>query len=160
MDAQHIFPASPCPAYTDFPAIPLYRDQVLSFLNQALSPLLGEAEPLSTAMINNYVKLKVLSPPEHKKYSREQVISLYLIALCKQVLTMGEIRQLLAAEFPPEEMEAAYTRFCAAMTAELAGLEGGSPAQVQSGHTLCDAVVRAFVYRRYAAWLLENPGSV
>ena len=158
MDQPTGFPS--CPAYSDFPAIPLYRDQVLGFLNQALSPLLGEAEPLTTAMINNYVKLKVLSPPEHKKYSREQVISLFLIALCKQVLTLGEIRQLLAAEFPAEGREAAYTRFCARLEAELAALEGGPLPGAEAEHRLCDAVIRAFVYRRYAAWLLEQTGSV
>lgn len=156
MESLDRFTGYRCPAYGAFPSIPLYRDQVLGFLNEALSPLLGEEEPLTTAMINNYVKLKVLSAPVHKKYSRDQVVCLYLIGICKQVLSMEEIRRLLALDFPEGEMEGAYNRFCAMLEAELDGMKGMSALPHQQDRTLSHAVICAFVYRRFAALLLQE----
>ena len=145
-----------CPAYESYPSIPLYKDQVLAFLNQALAPLTGEETAVTSAMINNYVKMKVLPPPEHKKYSRDQVVCLYVINLCKQVLRMDEIRLLLSLAFPPENVEGGYLRFCACLEAELQALRDASPLPAPEEQPLLGAVVRSLVYRLYASALLEE----
>ena len=54
------------PAWEDFPALPLYMDQVIYLMNRYLPPLLpGEPEEqaVTPAMINNYVKLKIIPAP-------------------------------------------------------------------------------------------------
>lgn len=148
-----------CPAFGDYPSIPLYRDQVLAFLNQALSPLWDGEEVVTASMINNYVKLKVLPAPAHKRYSREQVVQLYLINLFKQVLTMAEIRTLLALDFPAENMAEGYARFCRRLEAELGALTGETMPPESGGHPAMEAAVRSLVYRRCAAVLLEQGGA-
>lgn len=147
-----------CPRYEDYPAIPLYKDQVVSFLSQAVAPFYdGEQPPVTAAMINNYVKLKVISPPERKKYTRDQVVCLYVTFLLKQVLSMEEIRQLLAREFAPGRTEAAYGQFVALLEGTLALLAGpaGGP-EVTPQPLLLEAVTRSLLYRRYAALLLQE----
>ena len=85
-----------CPRYEELPHIALYKDQVVSVLNEAVSPFYPHGEtPVTATMVNNYVKMKLLSPPEKKKYSTEQIACLYVIFLLKQVLSISEIAALL-----------------------------------------------------------------
>ncbi len=145
-----------CPDYADFPAIPLYKDQVVSFLSEALAPFDGGEEmAVTAARINNYVKLNVIAPPEKKKYRREQLICLYVVFLLKQVLSMEEIRALLREEFPPERTEASYRWLRAQLEhADRDGPEGLGV--LDEGHPLLDAALRSFLYRRQAALLLRR----
>lgn len=146
-----------CPRYEDFPAIPLYKDQVVSFLTQAVAPFYEQEQPsVTAAMINNYVKLKVISPPERKKYTREQVICLYVTFLLKQVLSMEEIRTLLEVQFPPERVEESYGQFTQLLEGTLSRLMQGEPLPVSAQPALLEAAIRSFLYRRYAVTLLHE----
>lgn len=59
-----------CPRYEELPHIALYKDQVVSVLNEAVGPFYPQGEtPVTATMVNNYVKMKLLAPPEKKKYS-------------------------------------------------------------------------------------------
>lgn len=76
-----------CPRYEELPHIALYKDQVVSVLNEAVGPFYPQGEtPVTATMVNNYVKMKLLAPPEKKKYSTGQIAYLYVIFLLKQVL--------------------------------------------------------------------------
>ena len=59
------------PRYEELPAISLYLDQVISILNQTLTPFFEEGEDkiITGAMVNNYVKHKVIEPPRKKRYT-------------------------------------------------------------------------------------------
>lgn len=143
-----------CPEYHQFPAIPLYKDQVISFLTQHIAPFYpGLSAPVTAAMINNYVKLKVLTPPEKKKYSREQLVCLYVIFLLKQVLSMEEIGLLLRKEFAPEAAKSSYLYFSARLEETLRTPE--SPAGAGQ-RPLLDAAVRAFASKQYVSALLRE----
>lgn len=149
-----------CPDYADFPAIPLYKDQVVSFLSEALAPFDGGEEmAVTAARINNYVKLKVIAPPEKKKYSREQLICLYVVFLLKQVLSMEEIRALLQEEFPPDQAETSYRWLCVQLDRAVRDGPEGLGA-LDEGHPLLDAALRSFLYRRQAALLLRRRAEV
>lgn len=159
MDQLQTLTCYHCPRYEDIPAIPLYKDQVVSFLTQAVAPFYPQdAAPVTASMINNYVKLKVISPPERKKYRREQVICLYVTFLLKQVLSMEEIRTLLALEFPSGQVEEAYLRFTRLLEDSLSRLIQGQPLPVSDQFPLLEAAIRSFLYRRYAATLLRASG--
>lgn len=107
-----------CPRFGEFPQVELYMDQVLSVLEAAAAPFCPELKPqerlLTPAMINNYVKQRLLPPPRKKRYRPEQLAALLLICLFKNLLPMGDIKELLAACFAPEgELQpAAYDYFC------------------------------------------------
>ena len=83
----------------EIPRIDLYMDQVLTFLQENLSSTArnpGEDRVLTKAMINNYVKNKVLIPPVRKKYGRDHILLLVLIYYLKNFLSIEDIRQIIA----------------------------------------------------------------
>lgn len=146
-----------CPRYQDFPSIPLYKDQVVSFLTEAVAPFYqGISAPVTASMINNYVKLKVLTPPEKKKYDRSQVICLYVIFLLKQVLSMEEIRLLLQREFAPDLVESSYDYFSSRLESTLKALGSHLMPSDPAEHPLLDAAIRSFVYKQCVSALLRE----
>lgn len=84
-----------CPKWTDFPDIELYMDQVISVLERYLSPFYGEDKVITSTMINNYVKQKILPPPQNKRYCRSQLAMLFIICVWKRFLQLSEISLLL-----------------------------------------------------------------
>lgn len=158
MDALQKLGEYRCPRYSEYPVIPLYKDQVITFLTQAVAPFYAaEQTPVTSAMINNYVKLKVISPPERKKYTRHQLICLYVIFLLKQVLSIDEIRQLLQREFSPESLEPSYACFCTCLERELSSLlTGRACTATAADRPLLETAIRSFVYKRYTVVLLSQ----
>ena len=103
-----------CPRWSQLPEIALYMDQVTGYINDIFQPLCAEGqEPLLTkAMVNNYVKLRVIHAPDRKKYSRDHIA--YLIAICvlKQVFSIPEIARLIQGQITVCPVENAYDYFC------------------------------------------------
>ena len=84
------------PTYSELPGIELYMEQVLTYVNEVLSTLTKEDQAaLTSFMVNNYVKAKIIKEPNKKRYGREQLG--YLIAICtlKQILPMTDISFLI-----------------------------------------------------------------
>ncbi|MDO5101097.1 MAG: DUF1836 domain-containing protein [Eubacteriales bacterium] len=80
------------------PNIPLYMDQLTTFMDERLSgEKLSADDPILTkTMINNYTKNKLLPPPDKKKYSLEHLLLLNFIYYYKSFLSIGEIKTILA----------------------------------------------------------------
>ncbi len=97
------------PTYMEIPDVGLYLEQVSKFINSCLEQAAGIR--LTTSMISNYVKQKLLSHPEKKQYSREQIATLMMIALCKTVLSLDEIHLLLESEAYKGKTEDLYAQF-------------------------------------------------
>ena len=78
-----------CPRYEDLPDISLYSDQIIDALDRYTAPLLtdGSEHIITPAMINNYVKQRLIPPPEKKRYGRNHLAHLYCICLLKQVFS-------------------------------------------------------------------------
>ncbi len=109
-----------CPRWDELPGIPLYMDQVIMVINEALSVFSDHGEPILTrAMINNYVKHKIITPPEKKKYQRKHIAQLIVLSLCKKVFSMSEIRTITKIVADHFGMEAAYDLFCHKLEAML-----------------------------------------
>ena len=84
------------PKYKELPGVALYMEQVLSYINGLLSSLSpSDAKPLTSFMVNNYVKAKMIDEPEKKKYSKEQIGYLIAITLMKSTVSMSEMGVLL-----------------------------------------------------------------
>lgn len=102
------------PTWEDFPALPLYMDQVTYLLNQYLTllPLEDEGErQVTPAMINNYVKLKIIPAPIKKRYGRTHLAYLVVVCTLKQILNTSEIKKLLPLTLSEEEIRALYSAF-------------------------------------------------
>ncbi|MDR0851658.1 MAG: DUF1836 domain-containing protein [Clostridiales Family XIII bacterium] len=67
----------------DFPEFPLYADQVSEFFTTKLD-LYGKDPVITRSSINDFVKDGLLSAPNKKKYSREQMVMIEFI-LCFKV---------------------------------------------------------------------------
>ena len=66
-----------CPRWEELPKLLLYMDQVILVLEETLSLFVEEKENVVTStMINNYVKHKVIPAPVKKKYEKEHLANL------------------------------------------------------------------------------------
>ena len=105
-------------AWALIPDLGLYMDQVITYIEQQLKPLYGEAAKnlLTPAMINNYVKSGLLHRPQGKKYNREHLALLMMIVTLKPVASMDDILKLIT---PPEgqSIEQLYEDFCSVQKA-------------------------------------------
>lgn len=106
------------PAWEDFPLLPLYMDQVIYLMNGYLA-LLPDQDPedrtVTPAMINNYVKLKMIPAPEKKRYHRVHLAYLVMVCILKQTLNAAELRRLLPADLPEESVKALYAAFLSSL---------------------------------------------
>ena len=137
------------------PDLGLYMDQVVTLVGRVYQPLYGPdiKSFLSPAMINNYVKAKLIPRPVGKKYSREQVALLSMIVPLKQVCSMDDIRALLAPG-EGQSVEALYEGFCAHFCRAMEGL------RVETGNigisSAMDFAIRAVSYRAGCSAALES----
>ena len=84
------------PKFKELPAIDLYMEQVLIYVNQTLDAVSPDGEKMLTSfMVNNYVKAKMVAEPSKKKYSREQIGYLLAITLCKTTMSLADMSLLL-----------------------------------------------------------------
>lgn len=83
---------------SQIPEIPLYMDQVTTFMEEHLKNFKRSEEDkvLTKTMINNYAKNNLLPPPVKKKYSKEHVLVLIFIYYFKNILSIRDIETLLA----------------------------------------------------------------
>ena len=81
--------------WEQLPDIPLYMDQVVSYLSKQLISF-EEGDSLTPAMINNYIKDGLLARANGKKYGQEHLAYLTAITALKQVLSVREMRALTA----------------------------------------------------------------
>jgi len=67
--------------YADIPTIDLYMDQLLTYIDAQLRPLVAPDEKLLTAsMVNNYVKQGIIPAPKAKRYAANHVAMLTVSA--------------------------------------------------------------------------------
>ena len=81
--------------WEELPDIPLYMDQVVSYLSRQMISF-EEGDGLTPAMINNYIKDGLLDRANGKKYGQEHLAYLTAISALKQVLSVREMRALTA----------------------------------------------------------------
>ena len=93
------------------PDIPLYMDQVVSYLTRQMV-CFEPGDGLTSAMINNYIKDGLLSRANGKKYGQEHLAYLTAISALKQVLSVREMRTLVAIGRENGTSEQQYDYVC------------------------------------------------
>lgn len=109
------------PRYEEVPEIELYMDQLITYVGSqvAFLPSSGE-KPLTSSMVNNYVKQRLVPQPKNKRYVRVHVV--YLIAVCvlKRSFSISDIERLVALEVRHRyQIPEAYDFFCTAFEESL-----------------------------------------
>lgn len=89
------------PNYEEFPDIDLYMEQVMIYLERELKIFQTSSldKVITSSMINNYVKGKVVSAPIGKKYNKEHLALINETCSLKQVLSISEIKQILDIDY-------------------------------------------------------------
>lgn len=102
------------PLWEELPDIELYMDQLIGYLEKKLS-FLNDTEDekfITSTMINNYVKKKIILAPEKKKYNKEHLAYLFIIITLKRVFTISQISSLIKNITKEDEISVAYNNFC------------------------------------------------
>ena len=98
------------PLWNELPDIGLYMDQVMTLMERIFGCAPG-AGGITKSMVNNYVKAGLIKRPSGKRYDRDQLAQLIMIAMLKQALSMEEIAKVLSL-LCEESVESGYARFC------------------------------------------------
>ena len=104
------------PRYDELPDLPLYLDQVLEFVNGATGTLFRHEDAVLTkAMVNNYVKHKVMPAPVKKRYHKEHMAYIIAITILKTVLSIPYVSLGIEEGLESYEIEKAYNVFVEAI---------------------------------------------
>ena len=95
------------PEYREIPDVGLYLDQVVKYINSFLDE--GSME-VTSSMLTNYVKHKIVRRYHRKTYVRDQISCFFFIALAKSILPLDKIKILLDRN-DESTFEGYYERF-------------------------------------------------
>ena len=125
------------PRYAQIPDIGLYLEQVVRYVNTHLAPL---SEPeLTLSMVSNYVKQRLIPPPQKKAYMAEHLARLLFIAVVKPVVPLDGLRLMFAIQEESYDLCTAYDYFCDELENMLGAAFGLAPAARELGETHSDA---------------------
>lgn len=101
------------PRWEELPDFDIYMDQLITLVERYLGPLKSDDEPIITsAMVNNYVKLKLIPKPEKKRYGKVHLAYLIAITLLKQVLSITEVKEGIEYQANLSGLKEAFNLFC------------------------------------------------
>lgn len=87
------------PEWNSIPDFDLYMDQVIVLLEQYLSfiptPAGAKEHIVTSATINNYVRLKIMPAPVKRKYHRVHIAYLVMILTMKQSLSISDVQKVI-----------------------------------------------------------------
>lgn len=133
------------PAWQDLPDLGLYMDQVIGVLEKHLAVFFGEEKVLTSTMINNYVKNRLLPPPVNKKYERAHLARLYQLCVCKSFMQLSDAARLLAATEEGRTPEEAHAFFCLALDGAVGAVFKNKKASVDEADPVARALYAACV---------------
>lgn len=138
------------PRYKEITDVGLYLEQTVKLVNTALSPL-GEPS-LTTSMVSNYVKQKLLANPIKKQYYVDHIATVFIIAVLKMAVALDDIRPALEELQGRGDMRAAYDAFCSEFEGWLAAVFFGAAEPAGESELLSvmlPAVTRKIYLDRY-----------
>ena len=101
---KEILASKKIPVWNELPEIDLYMDQIIVLMEKYLGTLQND-KLITPSMINNYVKLGIIPPPEKKKYSKIHIAYLIIICSLKQVMPIPEIKMLIDENLKKQSVE-------------------------------------------------------
>lgn len=108
------------PSYDRLPTVALYMEQVVSYVNSVLDSLsTSDKQMLTSFMVNNYVKAKIIKEPDRKKYNVDHLGYLLAISLLKNVLSMGDISLLIGMDDDVSVDKSTLYRFFRTMSSDI-----------------------------------------
>lgn len=106
------------PRWEEITDIPLYMDQLIAVVTQYLEPFqifASDKSPVTSSMVNNYVKLGLIPKPVKRHYNKRHIAYLIVITLFKEVISIQDIRRVLIFLAQSQGNSNAYNQFCGLM---------------------------------------------
>lgn len=102
------------PRWEELPDMDLYKDQVITLIEKIVGDFMNPDEKILTPwMINNYVKWKMIPPPNRKKqYNRSHLAYLIAITILKQVMEIKDVKSGILYQAKVYGTKGAYNAFC------------------------------------------------
>lgn len=97
------------PRYDDLPEVELYLDQTTAYISERLE-ILGDVK-LTSSMISNYVKHKIIRRPVKKRYAADQIAELFFIAVTKNVMQLSDLKAAIELQRRTYSTKVAYNYF-------------------------------------------------
>jgi DNA-binding transcriptional MerR regulator len=137
------------------PDIDLYMDQVLALSEKYFGAFSDSNEVgITSSMLNNYVKQKVIPAPDKKRYNKEHLARFLMICILKRVLSIAKIKQLFDSLFETYTVREVYEVFSNELDCALHALADNEPmAQPDSADSNILALkyaVRSFAHTVFA----------
>lgn len=125
------------PRYNDLPELELYMDQVISVTDKYLGAVFATGDTVLTpSMINNYVKNRVIPPPEKKKYNRGHMAKLLVICILKPSMEISAISDIIERSEKLYGTQKMFDTFAEMYENRLSALAGEIGAQLKkTGNT-------------------------
>ncbi len=98
------------PRYHEIPTVGLYLEQVTRYISNILAPI--QKNCITSSMVSNYVKKRLIASPHKKQYDRDQIAYLIFIAAAKSVLSLDDVKQLIELQQQTYSPQKAYDYFC------------------------------------------------
>lgn len=100
------------PRWEELPTIDLYIEQVVTLLHSWLAFIPDSDEKVITkAMVNNYVKHGLVTPPKKKRYTTEHLAYLLIVCIFKQVYSMNDITKMIRLQVHAYPLNEAYNYY-------------------------------------------------
>lgn len=97
------------PRYEEIPKVGLYLEQATNYISDFFEPFGGIN--ITSSMISNYVKKKLVANPVKKQYGRDHIAYLIFIAAAKTVLSLDDISLLIYIQKASYSISDAYEYF-------------------------------------------------
>lgn len=101
------------PRWDELPDIDIYMDQLVKLVDKYTNTLqLDHTKQITPAMINNYVKLKLVPKPYKKKYGKNHLARIIVITILKQAFEIPAIKSGIEFQIDSTDAKSAYNFFC------------------------------------------------
>jgi len=158
MDMKNTYLNYRCPRWEDFPEIELYMDQVVNILENSLNIFSRSEKIITPAMINNYVKQKIVKPPNKKKYDRVHLAYLFVVCILKRIMPISQICDGMAFAMKKYSIPVAYNKFCDELESAIAKIFGEESIEIENASCTEDSIIRAaansYANLIYASYLI------
>lgn len=139
------------PTWEMLPDIDLYMDQVLALSEKYFGIFSDSKEVgITSSMLNNYVKQKVVPSPDKKRYNKEHLARFLMICVLKRVLSIAKIKALFDDLFEEHTAQEVYAIFSCELEYALKALANkdsmSQPDTDNKGVLALKYAVRSFAY--------------
>ena len=159
-DIEQRLMAFHCPRWEELPDVELYADQAVNYIERHLSVLdvEGEGHLITSSMINNYVKMKLIPAPIRKKYDMNQLARLIVICSLKRDFSISELSAMTDMVMKKLGAAGAYNLFCEEMELNIRHAFSGEvmePVEPRIENLIVRAVMTAFANKLLAHWAIR-----